>query len=150
MCGELEGLKELVKRRAWSGVKGKDHITDCYFCMINIKGINRKNKHYAQYPYVPSAIRPISHGPDLPVAEPDCNMEYSSDFEHRVMTVVAGDDTYKPEENDQSVSLTQAKHIDLTWDLLLGSHLKKKHLLAPGTMFYLYRNCERELRQLFM
>ena len=62
--------------------EGKDHITDCYFCMLSLKGINRKNKHYIQYPDVSSTIRPMPHGPDLPVPEPDGNMEYSSDFEH--------------------------------------------------------------------
>ena len=82
----------------WRG--GKDHIMDCYFCMINLKGINCKNKHHVQYPDILSAIRLIPYGPDLPVPEPDGNMEYSSDSEHSDMTVVAGDDTYKPEEND--------------------------------------------------
>ena len=28
----------------------------------------------------------IPHGPDLPVPEPDCNREYSSDYEHSDMT----------------------------------------------------------------
>ena len=59
--------------------KGKDHIIDCYFCIINLKGINRKNKHHVQYPDVPSAIRLILHGPDRPVP---------------------GDDAYKSEKDD--------------------------------------------------
>ena len=119
--------------------EGKDHITDCYFCMINLKGINHKNKHYVQYPDVPSAIRPIPHGPDLPVPKPDGNMESSSDSEHSDLTVVA----YKSVEDNQPVPLTQAELNDLTQDLnlskesaqLLGSRLKEKHLLAPGTTF---------------
>ena len=80
--------------------EGKDSITDCNFCMINLKGINHKNKHHIQYPNVHSAIRPIPHGPDLPVPEPGGNMEYSSDSEHRDVTVIAGDDAYKPEEDN--------------------------------------------------
>ena len=60
-----------------------------YFCMINLKGINCKNKPHVQYPNVTAAIRSISHGSDLPVPEPDANMEYSSDSEHSDMTVVA-------------------------------------------------------------
>ena len=63
----------------------KDHITDCYFFMINLKGINHKNKNHVQYPDVPSAIKPIPHNPHLPVPEPDSNMECSSDFEHSDM-----------------------------------------------------------------
>ena len=68
--------------------EGKDYMTDCYFRTVNLKGINRKNKHHVQYPYVPSAIRPIPY--DLPVPGPDGNMEYSSDSEYSDMTVVAG------------------------------------------------------------
>ena len=68
--------------------------------------MNCKNKHHVQYPDVPSTIRLIPHSPDLPVQEPDTNMEYSSDSKHSDMTVVAGDDVYKPEEDDQPVSLT--------------------------------------------
>ena len=60
------------------------------------------------------------------------------------MAGVAMDDAHKPESNDQPVPLTQAELNDLTQDLdlskksaqLLGSCLKEKHLLAPGTAFY--------------
>ena len=79
----------------------KDHITDCYFCMINLK---KKNKSQEQapcpYPDNPSAIRSIPHGHDLPLPELDGNMECSSDSEHSDMTVVVGYDVYKPKENN--------------------------------------------------
>ena len=65
-------------------------------------------KHHAQYHDVLSVIRPIPHGQDILVPEPDVNMEYRSDSEHRDMTVVAGDDASKPEEEDQPVTLIQA------------------------------------------
>ena len=42
----------------------------------------------------------------------DGNMEYSSDFESSDMTVVIEDDAYKPEEDDQSVPLTQTQQPD--------------------------------------
>ena len=74
--------------------------------MINLKEINHKNKHHIQYPDVPSVIRPISHGSNLPVPKPDSNIEYIYDFKHSDITVGAGDDTYKPEEDDQPVPLT--------------------------------------------
>ena len=61
------------------------------------------------------------------------------------------------EEDDQPVPLTQTELNDLTRDLslskesahLLGSCLKEKYLLAPGTIFYWYQDCEMELRQFF-
>ncbi len=124
--------------------------------MRNLKGINHKNKHHVQYLYVSSAIRQILQLADLPVPEPDGNTEYSSDFKHSDMTVVAGDNAFKPEENDQPEPLTQAEFNGLTLDLniskesarllLLSSHLKEKHLFAPGRTFYLYRDRERKLR----
>ena len=84
-------------------------------------------------------------------------MEYCSDSEHSDITVVSGDDSHKPED-DQPVFLTQAELNVLTWDLnfskestqLLGSHLKEKHLLAPWTTFYWYQDHKRELKQFFM
>ena len=90
--------------------KGKDHFMDCYFCMINLKGINCK-KHHVQYPDVPSAIRPIPPSPNFTVSEPDGNMEYGFDSEHGDMTM---DDAYKPEKDNQPVPLTLAEIIELT------------------------------------
>ena len=87
--------------------------------MITLKRINPKNKHHVQYPNVPSTIRPISHGLDLPVPEQVGKMEHSSDSKHRDMTVIAGDDAYKSEGNDLPVPLTQAELNDQTRDLNL-------------------------------
>ena len=81
----------------------KDHITDCYFCMIYLKAINRKSKHRVQYLEVPSALRPIPHGPDFPVPEPNANMEYRYDSQRSDMIFIAGDDACKPDEDKQLV-----------------------------------------------
>ena len=78
-CGELKGMvKERVCHLPMSWREGKDPIADSYFCMINPKEINHKNQHNDQYRNVSSAIRPIPHGPDLPVPEPDGNMEFQT------------------------------------------------------------------------
>ena len=67
--------------------------------MIYHKEINDKKKHHVQYPVVSSVICPIPRGPDLPVPKPNGNMEYISDSKESDMTVVAGDDAFKPEED---------------------------------------------------
>ena len=85
--------------------------------MINLKGIN------VQYLNILSAIRPIPHGPDLPVPEPDGHIEYRSDSKHSDMTVVAGDDTNKPKGDDQPVFLTEVEIINLKRDLNLQRSL---------------------------
>ena len=59
----------------------KDHITDCYFCMTNLKGINRKNKHHVQQSDVPSATKPVAHGTKLPVPNVNVTVESSDESE---------------------------------------------------------------------
>ena len=133
--------------------EGKDHVTDCYFCMTNLQGINRRNKHCVQYPDIPSAIRPVLHGPSLPVPKPDVAIKSSSQSESDRTEGVE----YWSEENDRAVPLTKADLNYLARDLnlskessqLLGSRLREKNLLTPETTFYWYRERERELRQFF-
>lgn len=137
--------------------EGKDHITDCYFCLTNLKGINRKNKQHVKYPDVPSATKPIPHSSDLPVPVPNVFTVCSSDTESIITTNAADSDEYRPQEVNQPVPFTQAELNDLTRDLnlskesaqLLGSRLREKNLLSPGTTFYWYRHRERQFRKFF-
>lgn len=48
----------------------RDHITDCYFCLTNIKGIGPKSKHTVKYFNLPSALRPVKHSDELSVPVP--------------------------------------------------------------------------------
>ncbi|XP_076053032.1 uncharacterized protein LOC143032339 [Oratosquilla oratoria] len=157
VIGEIKKRKSMPFAVPMVWREGKDHVSDCYFCMTNLKGVNRKNKHCIQYPNVPSAIRPVPHGPGLPVPEPDVAMESSSESESDNALDRAEGGEYMPEENDRPVPLTQADLNDLTRDLnlskesaqLLGSRLREKNLLAPETTFFWYREREREFRQFF-
>ena len=45
----------------------KDHYSDCYFCGIKTKGINRKNRTSLTYPSLDSAIRPVPPSEELPI-----------------------------------------------------------------------------------
>ena len=45
----------------------KNHVDDCYFCLVNVKGFNKKNKQHLQYPNIHFAIRPIPHSDKVPV-----------------------------------------------------------------------------------
>ena len=45
----------------------KNHVDDCYFCLVNVKGFNKKNKQHLQYPNIHSAMRPIPHSDKVPV-----------------------------------------------------------------------------------
>ena len=54
-----------------------DRVTDCYFCMTAIRGFSRKNKSKISYSVCKSAIKPVSHSPDLPVPQPPTEKEDS-------------------------------------------------------------------------
>ena len=52
----------------WREPKG--HGKKCYFCSCVIDWYNVKNRHKIQYPNLPCAVRPISHGPCVPIPLP--------------------------------------------------------------------------------
>ena len=45
----------------------KNHVDDCYFCLVNGKGFNKKNKQHLQYINIHSAMRPTPHSDKVPV-----------------------------------------------------------------------------------
>ena len=45
----------------------KDHVTDCYLCLVNTQGFNAKNKSKIEYPNLPSAIPPVTNCDEIPV-----------------------------------------------------------------------------------
>ena len=44
-----------------------NHFGDCYFCMTNLVGYNKKNRENILYPSIPSATWPIPHSDENPV-----------------------------------------------------------------------------------
>ena len=130
------GIEAIIK--VW--MKGNYHVKDCYFCMIIVKVINRKDKY---------------HVPDVPLNQ--SLMVQTSLFLSQMvtwnsdMTVAAWDNA--SEENDQWVLMTKTEFNDLNFSKesaqQLCSRLKEKNQLGPGTKFYWYRESEREFRQFF-
>ena len=60
-----------------------NHSSDCYYCLTLpvASGINRKKKERTDYSNIPSAIRPVPHGEDLPMPEPP--KEYNLNLERK-------------------------------------------------------------------
>ena len=138
----------------WS--EGKDHITDAYFYMTNLKSINCKNSTmFNTLMFIVWQHHFLMVQTSVP--KPNVTMESSFDSKSSDMTDTAECGAYRPEKDDQTVPLTQAALHELTRDLnlskesaqLLGSHLREKRLLAPGTTFYWYREHAREFLYLF-
>ena len=111
-----------------------------------------------KYPDVPSAIKPVPHGPGIPIPEPPRaidEVEYSSSAESEAS---GEQDAWITDTTSNEPQLfTQHELNDLTRDLnltkesaqLLGSRLHEKNLLAPGTTYFWYRNRDCEFRQYF-
>ena len=47
--------------------RAKNHVDDCYVCLVNVKEFNKKNKQHFQYPNIHSAMRPIPYSDKVPV-----------------------------------------------------------------------------------
>ena len=45
--------------------KPKDYLNDCYFCMVNTKGIRKKNREITSSPSILSAIRLVLHSDEF-------------------------------------------------------------------------------------
>lgn len=129
----------------------KNHSDDCYFCSCKVQGHNSKSVKNIVYPNLPSALRPVAHGPDVPVPSPPGNLEdihLSSESE----SSNSNDDVdFNSGKSEEPQLFNQCELNDLVRDLglakvsaeLLGSRLKSKSLLAPGASFSWYRNREK-------
>jgi hypothetical protein len=134
----------------------KNHYDDWCFCMVNVTGYNKKNKKEIKYPNRLGAIRPVPHGPDLPVRSPPDSL---SDESVSSSSQSATEEMYfEPHQCDRPTDkFTQSELNDLLRELqftkekseLLGSRPRKKNMLASGVKFSWYRNSEKEFRKYY-
>ena len=123
-----------------------DHVTDCYFCMTNIKGFSRKNKSKMSYPVCRLANKPVPHDLDLPVPQPPNEKEDTLSVNEGASTSTESEENLietDPSFQHESVPLliNQERLNDLLRDLhlskenaeVLGSRLQQLNLLEPGT-----------------
>lgn len=136
----------------------KNHTTDCYFCSVDVKGFNTKNKKKISYPNLDSAIRPVSHGSEIPVPQPPSNLDDILSESEDSDALASQDESSSDFSVDEGPQLfSQSELNDLVRDLglskdaaeLLGSRLKNKNLLSSGTSFSWYRHREKEFTQFF-
>ena len=121
-----------------------NHATDCYFCLTNVKGMNKKNKNKIQYPNIPSALRPVPHSDDLPIPVPAAHLDDLPDTESESPN--ESDDNYIAADNEPR-RFSQDDLDDLIRDLdlskasaeLLASRLLERNLLLTETIITRYR-----------
>lgn len=141
----------------------KNHNEDCYFCLVNIIGINSNNRHKWKYPDLDSARRPLQHSDEIPIPTlTSLSMLPEDDMETRTSDELhsnkcEGRNSDFEEDSATPQRFNQEELNDLIRDLnlskesseLLASRLKEKNLLYPGTKITYYRNREKDLLPFF-
>ena len=108
-----------------------NHVTDCYFCAVDVTRINRKNRDSLKYPDLQSARHPVGHCYEIPVPIfgelPEISDEVASSVEgHEDEEVVLEDDV--PHQFSQKEMNDLVRDLNLSTDSaeLLASRLKEK------------------------
>ncbi|XP_071748054.1 uncharacterized protein [Lepeophtheirus salmonis] len=138
-----------------------NHQDYYYFCLVNVKGFNKKNKRYMTYPSISSAIRPVPHSDERTVTL----FTKLADIDDEAHTSVDDDDEEDIDANyaplgplfGQPFLYSQPELNDLIRDLnlpkqsaeLLASRLQVRNMLAQDTSVTFYRNRDAKLRKFF-
>lgn len=129
----------------------KNHIDDCYFCVVELHGINKRKM---TYPDLPSAKRPRLCSDDVPSPM----SQDISDLSDTEMMEVFSDERDSDFKMSTAPSLfAQDALSDLIRDLdlskerseVLASRLKERNLLSQGTKITFYRDRENEFLPFF-
>jgi len=83
----------------------RNHDSDCYFCAIEVTGINRKKCSSLRYPDLESAHHPVPHSDEIPVPVfsefPDISEDESSSTEKSENEVMFDSDNAAPQPFSQ-------------------------------------------------
>src|SRR5215469_16644871 len=105
---------------------------------ISFSGVNKKNKKPVKYPDVPSAIKPIPHGPGILIPNVPQNLTLHEVCDDEARTVDDSETFIPPSSNfNEPQPLTQAKLNDLTRDL--GLSKKSAQLLGSWSSIYFHQ-----------
>ena len=143
----------------WREPKG--HGKECYVSSCVVDGNNVKNKHKIQYPNLPCAVRPIPHGPCVPIPLPPRVLETVEDSVSEKSwsdNQLTESSEYECDDDQQPKPFNQAELHDLVRDLnwpkafalFLGSRLEAKRiLLVTDATFAWYKHRENEYIRFF-
>nr|XP_047125236.1 uncharacterized protein LOC124807409 [Hydra vulgaris] len=156
--GQRKGLKFGVPM-VWR--EQKNHDSDCYFCLVNVKGINRFKKRKFEYPDLESARRPVPHSDDVPISvfttPPDLTVSDEEDMQNLVCEHADSGSEYEDSTSKQQ-QFSQEEINDLVRDLslskqnseLLASRLSEKNSLKAECKITFFRTREAALLPYFI
>ncbi|GFY17763.1 uncharacterized protein TNCV_1074981 [Trichonephila clavipes] len=148
----------------WDQDKSRVPQVVCSVCVeelrqwFQVQGFYLKDRKDISYPtIIRSVIRPVPHGPDLPIPSPLDTLDNILDDLDQISHISSNsDDGYEPGTNDPEL-FSESDLNDLVRDLglpkvtaeVLGSRLKERHFLNSGTrgMETFYRFVKKELEK---
>ena len=135
------------------GREPANNCTDCYFYVINLAGINRKNRSSPKYPDLQSARRPLAHCDQIPVPVfgelPDISDEDSSCVEENEEEVIFDEDAPHPFSQMELNDPVRDLGLSNSSAELLASRLKEKISLSNSARITFYRNRHEEYPRFF-
>lgn len=94
----------------------QNHHEDCYFCSVNINGLNTKNRAKWQFPSTSCVQRPVPHSPDVSVPE---NISQPLEQENETPSLSQNDADFEGISNEPKC-FSQYELDDLVRDLNKG------------------------------
>ncbi|GFU45911.1 uncharacterized protein TNCV_5102161 [Trichonephila clavipes] len=100
----------------------KDHSSDYYFCLTNVKGVTSKSKHTVAYPDLQSAMRPVpGHSEELSIPKHPEHVTLEEERSHSNRSkeeeeTFCGDTTFETSCSSELSLLTQKYLNDLIRD----------------------------------
>ena len=131
------------------------------FAHVLWMGTNVKNKHKIQCPNLPCAVRPIPHGPGVPIllhrrvletVEDSISEKSWSDSQLTESSKFECDDDQQPKPFNQAElnDLVRDLNLPKASALILGSRLKAKRMLSTDTTSAWYKHRENEYIRFFV
>jgi len=109
-----------------------NHSSDCYFCLTPVASDMNRKKQKIDYPNIPSAIRPVPYGEDLPMPEPPKEYSLNSEMEDTEKTGPHEENTdpdFQGPASELPHKLTKNEMNDSVHDMELPK--VKAELIAP-------------------
>lgn len=139
-----------------------NHENDYYFYVCNIIGFNLRNKNKIVYPNV-SSVTPAKIDKKITQNIPELSCLTTEDENLIDINITDVNDNESDSDSENSTHLKDPvlynqenlydliRDLDLTKDLteLLGSRLKERNLLIPGTTISCYRHIEKQFLKYF-
>ena len=121
----------------------RNHVSDCYFCAIDVTGINRKNREVLKYPNLESARRPVAHYDEFPVpvyamlSDDSDNCSIAAQESQEDEEADFSDDTPHPFSQNELNDLVCDLDLSKSSSELLAFRLKEKTscLMAHASLF---------------